>query len=66
VLNEIKFWTALIAAILILLHIPSCNKHWAKKLKVLSGFLSKYHKLTLNLATLFALLHIVLVILDLF
>ncbi len=58
--QTIGFWTAFIAAIFILLHIPSCNKHWASRLKPLSTFLSDYHDLTLKLATVFALAHIIL------
>jgi membrane protein DedA with SNARE-associated domain len=58
--KDIGFWVGVIAGIFILLHIPSCNKHWAARLQPLSKHLKKYHNLTLNLATIFALLHVIL------
>ena len=58
--QHIGFWLAFIAGIFILLHIPSCNKHWAYRLKPLSKYLSKVHNQTLILATLFAIIHIIL------
>jgi hypothetical protein len=58
--QTIGFWTSFIAGMFILLHIPSCNKHWAYRLKPFSTFLSRYHSFTLNLATLFAIIHIIL------
>jgi len=58
--NTLHFWTSLIAAVFILLHIPSCNKHWAHRLKPFSKYLKKYHNQTLILATIFALIHVVL------
>jgi len=61
----IGFWTALFAGILILLHIPSCDFHWASRFKLLSRALFQYHRLTLNLATIFAIIHVVLAIIGL-
>ena len=58
--KTIGFWASLIAAIFIMLHIPSCNEHWASRLRPLSNVLRKYHNQTLILATIFALIHIVL------
>jgi membrane protein DedA with SNARE-associated domain len=58
--QTLGFWIGLIAAIFIMLHIPSCNKHWAQRLKPFSSYLARHHSLTLNLATLFALVHIAL------
>ena len=63
--QDIGFWTAFIAGILILLHIPSCNKHWAYRLKPLSKYLIKIHNETLILATIFAIIHIILSVLGL-
>jgi hypothetical protein len=63
--QTIGFWLALIAGIFILLHIPSCNKHWAYRLKPLSKYLSKIHNETLIMATIFAILHIILSLLGL-
>ncbi|MCK4252683.1 hypothetical protein KAX97_14645 [candidate division WOR-3 bacterium] len=57
--QTIGFWSAFIAGILILLHIPSCNKHWAYRLKPFSNYLGKVHDETLIIATIFAILHIV-------
>jgi hypothetical protein len=62
---HIAFWCGLLGAILILLHVPSCSKHWAQKLPFISNSLSKYHKQTLGLATLFAFAHIILDIMGL-
>jgi len=59
----IGFWVSLIAALFILLHVPSCNIHWADRLGPFSRYLRKYHDLTLNLATAFAVAHIILIIL---
>ena len=56
----VGFWTAFVAGIFILIHLPSCSVHWADRLKPLSVYLKKYHVLTLNLATIFALVHIIL------
>ncbi|MBR9698847.1 hypothetical protein GOV09_00115 [Candidatus Woesearchaeota archaeon] len=64
--GPIGFWTAFIAGIFILLHIPSCNKHWAHRLKPLSTLLERVHNQTLILATIFALVHVVLSLLGLF
>ncbi len=58
--QTIGFWTAFIAALFILLHVPSCNKHWALRLKPLSTYLSKHHDTTLIIATIFALAHIIM------
>ena len=58
--ESISFWTGFIAGLFILLHIPSCNKHWAARLRPFSIFLTKYHDLTLDLATGFAIIHLVL------
>lgn len=63
--QTIGFWVGFIAAIFIMLHIPSCNKHWANKLKPFSSYLSKHHTLTLDIATVFAIAHIVLVLIGL-
>ncbi len=63
--RDVGFWMGLIAGLLILLHVPSCNKHWADRLKPFSLYLRKYHDLTLVLATLFALAHIVLALVGL-
>ncbi len=56
----IGFWAAFVAGIFILLHIPSCNEHWASRLKPLSNILRKYHNQTLILATIFASIHVIL------
>ena len=61
----IGFWTAFISGLFILLHIPSCDFHWASKIKSLSTFLTKYHRPTLHLATIFAIIHIFLSLLGL-
>ncbi len=53
--QTIGFWSAFIAGILILLHIPSCNKHWAYRLKPFSNYLGKVHDQTLIIATIFAI-----------
>jgi len=58
--QTIGFWSAIVAGIFILLHIPSCNKHWAYRLKPLSKYLVRFHDKTLILATLFAIIHIIL------
>ena len=58
--STFHFWTSLIAAMFILLHIPSCNKHWAYRLRPLSKYLSRFHDQTLILATIFAIIHIIL------
>jgi hypothetical protein len=63
--QTIGFWSAFVAGILILLHIPSCNKHWAYRLKPFSNYLGKVHDQTLFLATLFAIIHIFLSIIGL-
>ena len=63
--RDVGFWMGFVAGLFILLHIPSCNKHWADKLKPFSLYLRKYHDLTLILATLFALAHIVLALVGL-
>ena len=59
------FWLGLVAAIFILLHIPSCDVHWANRLKPFSTLLKKYHRPTLVLATIFALVHVILAIVGL-
>ena len=64
--QTLHFWTGLLAGILILVHIPSCDTHWAEKLKPFSDVLQRHHMLTLRLATLFALLHITLSLIALF
>jgi hypothetical protein len=58
--QTIGFWSAFVAGIFVLLHIPSCNKHWAYRLKPFSKYLKKAHNETLIAATIFAVLHIVL------
>lgn len=58
--QDIGFWTAFVAGIFILLHLPSCSEHWAYRLLPFSRYLRKYHNLTLALATLFAFAHVVL------
>ena len=58
--KDIGFWAAFIAGLFILLHIPSCNRHWAARLKPFSTFLRRYHDLTLVLATILALVHVAL------
>ena len=63
--RDLGFWLGLIAGLFILLHIPSCNKHWADRLKPFSLFLRKYHDLTLVLATLFALADVALALVGL-
>jgi len=63
--QTIGFWSAFVAGIFILLHIPSCNKHWANRLKPFSRYLKKLHDETLIIATLFAIIHIVLSLLGL-
>jgi len=63
--QTIGFWSAFIAGFFILLHIPSCNKHWAYQLKPLSKYLARFHDQTLILATLFAIIHIFLSIIGL-
>lgn len=60
VVETLHFWTAFIAGIFILLHIPSCDVHWANRLKWLSNALSEHHQFTLRAATLFAILHLTL------
>ena len=61
----VHFWTSFIAGIFILLHIPSCNVHWANQLKPFSNYLKRYHNETLVLASLFALSHIILTVIGL-
>jgi membrane protein DedA with SNARE-associated domain len=63
--QTLGFWVGLVAAIFILLHIPSCNAHWAQRLKPLSSYLKRHHALTLNLATLFAIVHVILAVVGL-
>ena len=58
--QTIGFWTGFIAGFFILLHIPSCNDHWANRLKPFSNYLKEYHNQTLIWATVFAIIHIVL------
>jgi len=58
--QHIGFWISMVAGVFILLHIPSCNKHWAYRLKPLSKYLARFHDQTLILATLFAIIHIFL------
>jgi len=58
--QNITFWTGFIAGLFILLHLPSCDVHWANKLGKFSGFLSKHHYFTLRLATFFAIIHVFL------
>lgn len=53
-------WTGFIGAFFILLHIPSCNQHWVHRLKPFSDFLKEYHDETLLMATVFAIIHIIL------
>ncbi len=56
----IGFWTSFAAGIFILLHLPTCDYHWADRLKTAAKYLRKYNKSTLNLAALLALVHIIL------
>jgi hypothetical protein len=63
--QNIGFWSAFVAGIFVLLHIPSCNKHWAYRLKPFSEYLRKVHNETLIIATIFALLHVFLSLLGL-
>ncbi|MBT3324152.1 hypothetical protein HN840_01925 [archaeon] len=65
ILELISFWTSVISSIFILLHIPSCNIHWANRLKPFSKYLKKYHNLTLNLAAAFALIHVIIIFVEL-
>jgi hypothetical protein len=58
--QDLGFWIGIIAGIFILLHIPSCNLHWAARLKPFSKYLRRYHDETLIVATLFALIHLTL------
>ena len=58
--HTIHFWTSFIAGIFVLLHIPSCNKHWAYRLKPFTKYLEKIHNETLIIATFFAAIHIIL------
>jgi len=60
--QTIGFWSGMIGAVFIVLHMPTCNKHWAQKLPFISKPLAKHHNLTLGLATLFGLTHIILAI----
>tara|TARA_Y100000034_G_C6694995_1_gene306200 strand:+ start:283 stop:489 length:207 start_codon:yes stop_codon:yes gene_type:complete len=61
-IEQIQFYTSIIAGLFILLHIPSCNIHWATRLKPFSTFLKQHHRLTLDLATIFAITHLFLAI----
>jgi|TARA_Y100000310_G_C20441240_1_gene696216 hypothetical protein len=63
--HTIGFWSGMIGAIFIILHMPTCNKHWAQKLPFISRPLAKHHTLTLTLATLFGFIHIILGIIHL-
>jgi hypothetical protein len=63
--QTIGFWSGMIGAIFIILHMPTCNKHWAQKLPLISKPLSKHHNLTLGLATFFGFTHIILGITEL-
>jgi hypothetical protein len=58
--QTIGFWVAFMAGIFIMLHIPSCNRHWAARLKPFSKYLKKVHNETLGMATILAILHICL------
>lgn len=62
--QTIGFWTGLVGAVFIVLHMPTCNKHWAQKLPFISKPLSKHHYLTLSLATFFGFTHIILALVD--
>jgi len=62
---EVGFWVGFMAGIFILMHIPSCDWHWAARIRPLSNILKKHHRLTLNLATFFAIAHMVLALLQL-
>lgn len=58
--ETIGFWSGIIGALFILLHMPTCNKHWAQKLPFISQHLAKHHTLTLTLATTFGFMHLIL------
>jgi len=63
--HDIGFWFGILAGLLILLHLPACDYHWADRFGKVSAFLKKHHLLTLRLATTFALIHILLAIMGL-
>ncbi len=63
--ETIGFWAGLLGAIFIVLHMPTCNKHWAQKLPFISKPLAKHHYLTLGLATIMGFTHITLGLLGL-
>lgn len=58
--ETIGFWSGMIGAVFIILHMPTCNKHWAQKLPFISRSLAKHHTLTLSMATTFGFLHLIL------
>ena len=63
--HTLTFWTGLIGAIFIVLHLPTCNAHWADKLPLISKTLRKYHNPTLYIATISGIIHIILAIIEL-
>ncbi|MBR9693098.1 hypothetical protein GOV07_04180 [Candidatus Woesearchaeota archaeon] len=58
----ITFWLGVIAALFILLHMPSCDAHWADKFGAVGKWLRRYHTPTLRIATIFALVHLLLIV----
>ncbi|MFC1769348.1 hypothetical protein ACFLZX_06320 [Nanoarchaeota archaeon] len=63
ILDAISTLIGFLAAIFILLHVPSCSQHWAQKIPGIAQKLAQYHNLTLNLAMILAFLHILLIVL---
>jgi hypothetical protein len=63
--QTIGFWTGLLGAVFIVLHMPTCNTHWAQKLPLISKPLASHHHLTLSLATVFGFGHLMLAFLGL-
>lgn len=58
-LEQISFWAGVISSVFVILHLPSCNVHWANRLKPVSKYLKKFHSETLGIAVSFAIIHLI-------